>query len=126
VGELEALADDPAVTLDDLLSLLTRQAVGSVAFVDMVTSSAEDPRLAMVVERVTTALAGRLHHAQAAGLVRADADELFLAAGMIAALLVRTPAAGRPAADAAWSLLRRGLGPPPRQARRSAVVDRGG
>jgi AcrR family transcriptional regulator len=112
VADLEAAAAEPECTLDDLLATITRQIVESVAFVDIVTSTAEDPRLAAVAERVAATLAEPLRQAHKAGTIHrsVSADDVMLAIGMLAALVSRTPAADRAdTADRAWSLLRRAL-----------------
>lgn len=112
VTDMEALVEDPATTLDVLLDFLTDRSIDSVAFVEMISATTEDPRLATVVERVTAALAGKLSAARDNGLVRPDLDaaDLFLALGMVTNLIAKTPAVDRRSvADSAWALLRRGL-----------------
>lgn len=115
VTEMETLAADPITTLDTLLEFLTERSIDSVAFVEMISSTTDDRRLVEVVERVTAALAEKLGPARDEGLVRPDleAEDLFLALGMVSNLLAKTPAADRrTVADAAWALLRRGLEEP--------------
>jgi AcrR family transcriptional regulator len=112
VRELEAMAAEPAATLDDLIGLLTRRAIESVAFVDMITSDTDDPRLADIGHRVEVAVARKLAQAQTDGRVDSalDAADLSLAVAMVANLVAKTPAADRPRqARDAWSLLWTGL-----------------
>jgi AcrR family transcriptional regulator len=110
VVDLEALASTGA-SLDDLLALLTRQALHSVAFVDMARPA--DERLAVVLRRVGVTLEAALGQARDRGEVRADLsmDDLLLAIGMVATGVAAVQADERQrVADAAWRLLRRGLG----------------
>ncbi|EWT02459.1 transcriptional regulator [Intrasporangium oryzae NRRL B-24470] len=112
VAELEALAADPASTLDDLVALLTDQTIRSVAFVDILTATSSDPRVLAVAERVRAALAQVLDGSRGPTRLRpvVTADDVLLAVGMVAAVVARTPAAERRAvADRAWSLLDNGL-----------------
>jgi AcrR family transcriptional regulator len=112
VAELEALAAEPGATLDDVLALITEQAIASTAFIDMVTVPPADPRMVAVRDRVADLLDGQLAEAKSAGRVRADltSDDLVLAIGMLTAVLAKRPApARRVAAARAWTLLRRGI-----------------
>jgi AcrR family transcriptional regulator len=113
VAELEALAGQPTSTLDDVLELLTEQAIASTAFVTMVSVPARpDPRLLALRDRVSRQLEGGLERARSEGRVRGDvtADDLVLAVGMIAGVLSKVPAADRvAAARRLWKLLREGI-----------------
>jgi AcrR family transcriptional regulator len=115
VTDLEALASTGA-SLDDLLALLTQQAVHSVSFVSMARPA--DDRLGDVLRRVGVTLQQALDRARERGDVRADLSmtEVLLAIGMVATQVAAAPADERErTADAAWRLLRRGLvGAPPR------------
>lgn len=114
VADLEAVAAEPGRTLDDLLATITGQIIDSVAFVDIMTPTAADPRLESVVERVTATLTEPLRQAHAAGAVHRSvtADDVMLAVGMVAGLVARTAAADRAAtADRCWALLRRAMRP---------------
>lgn len=114
VAELESLAAEPTTTLDDLLALLTTQAIDSAAFVDMVSPATDDPRLQQIEGRVACALTGKLTQAQHEGEIRPTlaAEDLFLAIEMIASLLAKTPIHARATtAEAAWRLLRVALAP---------------
>ncbi|MFF4618338.1 TetR/AcrR family transcriptional regulator [Nonomuraea jabiensis] len=112
IKALEALATDPAATLDDVLALTTEQAIASTAFIAMV--SATDPRIMRLRYQVEALLEGPLARARAAGRVRehVTAEDLVTALGMIAGLLAKIPAElRRETADRAWLLLRKGLEP---------------
>jgi AcrR family transcriptional regulator len=120
VKELEALAAEPGTTLDDMLAVMTEQAIASIAFIGMV-GSPVDPRIAQVRERVVELLQRPLAEAREAGRMRAyiTTEDLVTAIGMIAALLAKIPAAERrETADRAWLLLFAGMAcdphtPPP-------------
>jgi AcrR family transcriptional regulator len=110
VADLEALASTGA-SLDDLLALLTRQAVHSVAFVDMARPG--DERLVGVLHRIGVTLGDALRRSRERGEVHPDLsmDEVLLALGMVATQVAAVGADQRePVAEAAWRLLRRGLG----------------
>lgn len=112
VVQLEAMADDPTSTLDDMLTLITDKTIESVAFVEMVTSAIDDPRMTAVVARVRAALAVPLRDARRSGKVRASVgtDELMLAVSMVAALVAKVSVdTRRETAARAWKLLRRAL-----------------
>jgi AcrR family transcriptional regulator len=114
VAEIETLAGSADGTLSNLLALITRQTIDSIAFVDIVTTAA-DPRLEAVSERVKRTLTPALRDAQAAGTIRSSftPDDLMLAIGMVAALVAKTPPARRAAAaESAWTLLTPSLSPP--------------
>jgi AcrR family transcriptional regulator len=117
VASLEAAAEQPDATLDDLLALLIEQVIDAAAFLDMLSGHAGDPRVAAMSERVTAVLAAKLPAAQRAGRYDAhiEASDLLLAIGMLSGLVAKTPAAQRRAtADRAWFLLRRALAAAPR------------
>ncbi|MGW0202906.1 TetR family transcriptional regulator, partial [Nonomuraea sp. NPDC003201] len=86
IKALEALATDPAATLDDVLALTTDQAIASTAFIAMV--SATDPRIMSLRYQVEALLEGPLARAREAGRVRehVTAEDLVTALGMIAAI----------------------------------------
>jgi AcrR family transcriptional regulator len=112
IAELEAAAARRESTLDDLLALLTEQAISATAFLDMLSGHAEDPRVAAMSERVTAVLAGKLPEAQRAGRYAEDVTpaDLLMAVGMVSGLVARSPAAERrAAAERSWGLLRSGI-----------------
>jgi AcrR family transcriptional regulator len=112
IDELEVAAGRADSTLDDLLALLTEQAISATAFLDMLSGHAEDHRVAAMSERVTAVLAGKLPAAQRSGRYGDDVKpaDLLMAIGMVSGLVARSPAAGRRAtAERAWALLRDGI-----------------
>lgn len=112
VVELEELAARPGATLEELLALLTRQTIDSVAFVEIVTATGDEERLDAVAGRVATALDGPVAESRRAERLRPDVgtDEVMLAVGMVAAYVAHTPAPKRQgAADACWAMLLRAL-----------------
>ncbi|WP_460703093.1 TetR/AcrR family transcriptional regulator [Myceligenerans halotolerans] len=114
VAELEAVAADPARTLDDLLEVVTRQIIDSVAYVDIIAAAPTDPRLEALSERVRVPIATALRRAQRAGTAREaiTVDEIMLAVGMVATLVAKMPAPDRRVtAEAAWALLNRATRP---------------
>ncbi|MEV4248922.1 helix-turn-helix domain-containing protein [Streptosporangium canum] len=112
VADLEALAAEPGATLDDVLALITEQAVASTAFIDMVSVPPADARIIAIRDRVAVLLAGLLSEAQRTGRVRRDltTEDLVLAVGMLAGVLAKRSApARRVAAARVWALLRKGM-----------------
>jgi len=112
VAAFEALVADRESTLDDLLGLITDRTAESVAFVEIVTSTDEDPRLIAIAERVQATIAEALRRARRSGAVPRSvrADDVMLAVTMVATLMAKTPAdRRRKRADRAWLLLRRAL-----------------
>jgi AcrR family transcriptional regulator len=108
VVAVEGLAVDPGVGLPDLLGLVTRHAVDSVGFVDLVRSGVPDGRLYGLGERVRAALGSRLEDAVTAGDVPpgTTSDDLLLAVSMVAGGLSGVGVADRVArASRAWELL---------------------
>ena len=112
LAELEEVALQEGTALDDLLALVTEQTIASVAFVEIVTTAADDDRLDAVTERVTVALDGAVTDARRRGALRRDVTtaDVLLAIGMVAAIVAKTPAdQRRETAAAARSILHRGL-----------------
>ncbi|MEO3854196.1 helix-turn-helix domain-containing protein [Acrocarpospora sp. B8E8] len=112
ITAMETLAAEPGSTLEDILALLTDQAIASTAFIDMISPSSLEADLARIDARMTRALADKLDQARQSGVIRPDVgtDELRLAISMIASLLAKTPEPSRrPTATRAWLLLRRAL-----------------
>jgi AcrR family transcriptional regulator len=108
VAAVEELAAAPGVGLPDLLGLVTRHAVDSVAFVDLVRSGEPDPRFLALGERVAVVLGTRLERAIADGEVPAGttSDDLLLAVAMVAGGLSQAGEADRMRRAArAWDLL---------------------
>ncbi|UBU09286.1 TetR/AcrR family transcriptional regulator [Nonomuraea gerenzanensis] len=113
IGELEALAAEPGTTLEEVLALVTEQAIASTTFVRLVTMPPQpDPRILAIRERLARLLAAGLAEAQRAGRVRGSVTtgDLVLAVGMMALMLAEVPAAERTeTAGRIWELLRHGI-----------------
>ncbi|AQZ61391.1 Transcriptional regulator, TetR family [[Actinomadura] parvosata subsp. kistnae] len=113
VAELESLAARPGTTLDEVLALVTEQAVAQTTFVTMVSLPPQpDPRILAVRDRLARLLESGLAEAQRAGRVRAEVstDDLVLAVGMLALMLTEVPADERTrTAERIWRLLRHGI-----------------
>ncbi|MDR7382426.1 helix-turn-helix domain-containing protein [Promicromonospora iranensis] len=108
VVAVEELAQAPGVGLPELLGLVTRHAVDSVGFVDLVRSGVPDGRLSGLAERVAGALGTRLPDATASGAVPPGTtpDDLLLAVSMVVGGLSGVGAADRTSrATRAWELL---------------------
>lgn len=112
--QIEALAVDPRSTLRDITDLITHQIEGSAAVIGHFASQDDAaPRLALE-SRLQHALEPALHRAIAAGDIDPDAtlEDLVLAVGTIAALVMTAPPSERhERATAGWALLLRGLAP---------------
>ncbi|GAA2876070.1 TetR/AcrR family transcriptional regulator [Nonomuraea rubra] len=114
IAELEALAAKPGTTLEEVLALVTEQAIASTTFIRLVTMPPQpDPRILTLRERVGRLLATGLAEAQRAGRVRAGVTthDLLLAIGMLALLLAEIPdeAERTQAAERIWQMLRHGI-----------------
>jgi len=113
VAELEELAASEEGSLDACLDLITAQTIGSIAFVDIITSAAEeDDRIETIAERVRRALAQPLREARKDGTLRRSASsyDVMLAIGMMSAIVARTPAPDRRrTARQCWAILRSGI-----------------
>lgn len=109
VVAVEKLAATPGADLADLLGLVTRNAIDSVGFVDLVRSRVPaDGRIVALGERVAVALGTRLAGATGSGAVRAGttADDLLLAVAMVAGGLSQAEGEDRVRrARRAWELL---------------------
>lgn len=111
VSTVEEVAQDPAVTLADLLGLVTRHAIDSVVSIELASAAPEarpDPRLVDLRDRTAVVLGSRLERALADGDVRpgTTVDDVLLGVEMVAAALTRRPAVDRERyAQHAWRLL---------------------
>lgn len=108
VDALEDAARRDAASLPDLLGLVTRHAIESVAVVDQL-SEARPDRMLELRDRVAAVLASRLDGALAAGHVPPGTTtaDLMLGVELVAGVLTHRPAAEREAlARRAWRLLR--------------------
>lgn len=113
IAAVETLVAADSTTLRDVLDLLTRQAIASVAFIQLVGPDDDDERIAAASQRIRQALSGPLDTARAAGEVppTLTVTELALAVGMMAAYVAkRPPGDRRRSADACWTLLSDAIG----------------
>jgi AcrR family transcriptional regulator len=114
INDLEALGTSPDATLDDLFDGVTRQALGSTALIEVVSSNLGDPRAEHLSDRVTTVVDAILVRDKAAGRVAAhiSSADVMLAFSMLAFLLARTAVDARPPVAAhARSLFRASFAP---------------
>jgi AcrR family transcriptional regulator len=105
--ELEAVADRPETTLDDLLARVIDQALVSTALVDTLWADPLDERVLPLGDRIRRVAEVVVERERAAGRIGPDVatDDVLLAISMLSGLLSRTDAAERPAvAKRAWSL----------------------
>ncbi|MFC5791271.1 TetR/AcrR family transcriptional regulator [Agromyces tardus] len=105
--ELEAAADRPETTLDDLLARVIDQALVSTALVDTLWADPLDERVLPLGDRIRRVAEVVVERERAAGRIGPDVatDDVLLAISMLSGLLSRTDAAERPAvAKRAWSL----------------------
>jgi AcrR family transcriptional regulator len=107
IEELEALAERPESSLDDLLGLIIEQALVSKALIDLITADIDDPRVAHLGARVQDVVDTLVARDRQAGLLAAHVTgaDVMLAVSMLAGVLGWTPADRRPdAARRAWAL----------------------
>nr|WP_281357612.1 TetR/AcrR family transcriptional regulator [Isoptericola sediminis] len=120
VTTVEELAQDPDVSLLDLLGVITRHAIDSVVSIDLAAADPEarpDPRLLDLTARIGEVVRGRLDDAVARGQLRAGTtvEDVLLGIEMVASALTRRPARERDAyAVRAWRLLGVDVVPAPR------------
>ena len=107
---IDALASQPDSTLRDVCELVTHQTEGTAAFLALVGAEQADDRLAVFESRLRAAFASKWDARD--GLVGPDAtlDDLMLAVGMVAGIVMQSPREARhEVAVAAWALVQRGL-----------------
>ncbi|MFI2285568.1 TetR/AcrR family transcriptional regulator [Nocardia beijingensis] len=113
IDGIEALAADPAVTLDDLLAIMVEQITTSAAFIAMIhPTNTDDMRLFEVARRLITLIGEKLEDPRQRGTISADITtaDVVLALAMLAAVLSKTDAqAKKETARQAWALLDRAL-----------------
>ncbi|MEU0539908.1 helix-turn-helix domain-containing protein [Nocardia sp. NPDC005978] len=113
IEQLEALAADVDSTLDELLDQIFQQMTTVTPLFDSLAGAdLSDSRLTEVIGRLYGLLGEKLADETRRGSIRADAtaEEIFLAVGMLGALLNRTPEDQRATiADKSWQLLLRSL-----------------
>ncbi|RUR00947.1 TetR/AcrR family transcriptional regulator [Labedella endophytica] len=109
IVELEALAETPGSTLDDLVALVAEQAIVSTAFADLLVEERDDPRVAHIGTRFRAVADAVTDNDRRAGRLGAgvSTEDVMLGVEMLAGVLSRTPAIDRPATAArATALLR--------------------
>ncbi|WP_405495552.1 TetR/AcrR family transcriptional regulator [Nocardia sp. NBC_00511] len=113
IGQLEDLVANHESTLDELLDQIYTQLTGAVGLFEFLQpADSSDPRLSAVITRMHALLATELADDTHRGSIRADvtAGDIFLAVGMLGALLNKTPEAERArVAQRSWALLLRAL-----------------
>jgi AcrR family transcriptional regulator len=92
IAELEAVAAKPDTTLEDFFDVVTDQAIGSTALIDLFMSDPKDPRTEHLATRVTAVAGAVLSREQAGGRISRDVtvDDIVLAISMLASVLTRT------------------------------------
>ncbi|WP_431279246.1 TetR family transcriptional regulator [Leifsonia poae] len=102
IAELEAILDRDDSTLSDLFDLITAQAMGSTALVDMLISDRHDPRTVHLGTRVIAVIEAILARDKAVGRIAStvDAEDVMLAISMLALMLSKSDAADRSATAA--------------------------
>lgn len=108
--EIDALAARPESTLRDICDLVTHQTEGTAAFLALVGAESADDRMAVFEGRLRDAFTSKWD--QRDGLLGAQAtlDDLMLAVGMVAGIVMQSPRGSRhEVAEAAWELVQRGL-----------------
>jgi AcrR family transcriptional regulator len=102
VRELEEYVAPPERTIDDLLDRVVAQAVVSTAFIELITADMSDPRVAALGTRFAALVTELVERDRSSGRIGAhiDAEDVTMAAGMLATELARTEASQRPAVGA--------------------------
>ena len=92
IADLEALADGEDSSLSDLFDLITAQAIGSTALVDMLVTDRDDPRTVHLGTRLAAVVEAILSRDKAAGRIGAsvETDDVVLAISMLAILLSKS------------------------------------
>ncbi|MFD6394529.1 TetR/AcrR family transcriptional regulator [Nocardia sp. NPDC055029] len=113
LGQLEAMVAKTDSTLDELLAEMFDQIVEVAVLFDLFRlADSSDPRLADIIGRLYALLDDKLADDSRRGSVRrgVTAEEVFLAVGMLGALLNKTPERERVSvAGKCWGLLHRAL-----------------
>lgn len=107
ISELEAVAERPETTLDDLLDHVIEQALVSTAIIDLITADMDDPRVLPLGERFQSVAHRLIERERAAGRLAENvaSEDVLLAVSMLAGILSRTDAASRrDVARRAWAL----------------------
>jgi AcrR family transcriptional regulator len=110
MAQIAELAASPASTLRDICDLVTHQTEGTAAFLSVVGAEHADDRMAVFEWQLRTVFESKM--AADDGLLGPSAtlDDLMLAIGMVAGIVMQSPREARPqVAAAAWELVQRGL-----------------
>ncbi|MFF1876973.1 TetR/AcrR family transcriptional regulator [Leifsonia sp. NPDC058230] len=102
ITELEALVESDGSTLSDLFDLITAQAIGSTALVDMLISDRHDARTVHLGTRVVAVIDTILARDKSAGRIGAgvEAADVMLAISMLALMLSKSDPEERPSTAA--------------------------
>jgi AcrR family transcriptional regulator len=102
VAELEEYISGPDRTIDDLLDRVVAQAVESTALLALITADLTDPRVQPLGERFAVVVSSLVEREHRAGRIgdHIDAEDVTMAAGMLATELARTDPPARPAVAA--------------------------
>jgi len=97
IADLEALLDRDDSSLSDLFDLVTEQAIGSPAFIDMLISERADPRTTHLGTRLSAVVDAILARDKAADRIAQSVttDDVVLAISMLAILLSKSSPAER-------------------------------
>ncbi|MET7771732.1 helix-turn-helix domain-containing protein [Nocardia sp. NPDC005366] len=113
IAELESLARQDDSTIDELLEALYRQLTDSAAFIAVFDSAdGQSPHLTSIRGKLRKLLSDKLSDRSQRGRLRDEitTDDVYVALGMLAALLHQTPSSQRRGtARHAWGLLLRSL-----------------
>jgi len=109
--DIDALAASPTSSLRDICDLVTHMTEGTAAFLALVGAEAgADERMAVFESRLRDAFASKLPSDDGLLGPTASLDDLMLAVGMVAGMVMQAPRDSRHAvAGAAWELVQRGL-----------------
>lgn len=108
--QIDALAAQSDSTLGDICDLVTHQTEGTAAFLALVGVEQADDRMAVFESRLRAAFAAKWGARDGLLGPSATLDELMLAVGMVAGIVMQSPPGLRhEVAAAAWELVQRGL-----------------
>ncbi|MFF1573109.1 TetR/AcrR family transcriptional regulator [Leifsonia sp. NPDC058292] len=99
IAELEAILDRDDSTLSDLFDLITTQAIGSPALIDMLVSNRDDHRAEHLSTRLSAVVDAILERDKAASRIdqAVETDDVVLAITMLTIALSKSPPAEREA-----------------------------
>ena len=99
IGELEAIAERPDGTLDQLFDVIVEQALASSTMIDMIDAAPGDERVRHLDKRVEELVSRLLQRERAAGRLgrSLDVEDVMLSISMLAGVVARTSAERRSA-----------------------------